>query len=253
MKVVSINIEYDKHLDLVIPFIQREQPDVLCLQELLEKNVDEIAEALGYVYIYQASSYSTHHLYPDQKGYRQGVGIFAKRILASGRGFYLGDSSHIALPFDAYQSAVPNSENERAMVWADIEDSEGTAFRFATAHLPVTEKGATTGAQIEAAERLIAALRPLGEIVLCGDMNAPRGQATFGRMAEAYADSIPKEYTMSIDCSIHRNGEKIREEKALLMVDGLFLSPSYQASDVHLAEGVSDHMAIVATITKKGI
>ena len=33
-----------------------------------------------------------------------------------------------------------------------------------------------------------------------------------------------------------------------LMVDGLFLSPHYRASNVQLAAGVSDHQAVVATL-----
>jgi hypothetical protein len=34
------------------------------------------------------------------------------------------------------------------------------------------------------------------------------------------------------------------------MVDGLFTTPAYEAQDVKLVDGVSDHMAVVAPITK---
>ncbi len=251
MKLISLNIELDKHLDLVIPFIQTQRPDILCLQELLEENVPAIAKALGYEHVYQASAYSAHPLYAEQIGKRQGVGIFARKITGSGTGFYLGTGEHISLPFDEYASVVPDVEKERAFIWADIPTAEGSTVRIATAHLPVTERGAATGAQLEAAERLLAALAPLGDIVLCGDMNAPRGQATFDRIAQSYSDRIPPEYTISIDCDIHRSGERIRQENPSLMVDGLFLSPAYEASGVRLQNGVSDHMAIVAEIRKK--
>jgi hypothetical protein len=36
----------------------------------------------------------------------------------------------------------------------------------------------------------------------------------------------------------------------MFMVDGLFTTKEYQATDVHLVDGLSDHMAIVGTITK---
>jgi endonuclease/exonuclease/phosphatase family metal-dependent hydrolase len=250
MKIISLNIEYDKHLDLVIPFIQKEQPDVLCLQELLEKDVAGIGESLGYECVSRMSSYADHPSYPLQRGHRQGVAVFAKKILASGGAHYLGSSTHIALPFEEYSAVVPNVENERALVWADIANEEGVHYRIVTAHLPVTERGAATAYQLQAAESLLEAVHSLGEVVLCGDMNAPRGQATFDLIKTKFTDCIPEKYTISIDCNIHRRGDLIRKDNASLMVDGLFLSPTYTASDVNLADGVSDHMAIVANIKK---
>lgn len=251
MKLISLNIELDKHLDLVIPFLKNEQPDVVCLQELMEKDVADIAAALDYAHVFQASSYSNHHSYPEQMGKRQGVGIFAKTIATHGSEFYLGMKEHALLPFEAYAAVVPDVEKERAMVWADIPDETGTMFRIATAHLPVTPRGQSTSTQLDAAEKLLTSLAPLGEIVFCGDMNAPRGKETFSLLAARYTDAIPAEYTMSIDCDIHRAGAAIRADNEPLMVDGLFLSPSYAASEVHLASGVSDHMAIVADVQKK--
>jgi exonuclease III len=47
MKLVSINIEWNKHLDTVLPFIRTEVPDVLCLQEVDFSNLKDF-EALGY-------------------------------------------------------------------------------------------------------------------------------------------------------------------------------------------------------------
>ena len=50
----------------------------------------------------------------------------------------------------------------------------------------------------------------------CGDMNVPRGNETFNRLAEKYKDNIPLEYKTSIDQNLHR-------VKGLqVMVDGLY-------------------------------
>jgi hypothetical protein len=46
----------------------------------------------------------------------------------------------------------------------------------------------------------------------------------------------------SIDPKLHRAGA------LQLMVDGLFTTPGYEASDVMLHTGVSDHCAITARI-----
>jgi hypothetical protein len=75
-------------------------------------------------------------------------------------------------------------------------------------------------------------------------MNAPRGKESFSRLAKKYKDNIPPEYKTSIDQNLHK------VKGIQFMVDGLFTTPSYKASDVKLVDGVSDHMAVVAEITK---
>jgi|GEM_PF-5115909 hypothetical protein len=39
IRFVSLNIERSKHLDLVIPFLQAQNADVVCLQELMDKKM----------------------------------------------------------------------------------------------------------------------------------------------------------------------------------------------------------------------
>ncbi len=59
-----------------------------------------------------------------------------------------------------------------------------------------------------------------------------------------YTDNIPSCYTTSIDPHLHRAG-------ALdLLVDVLFTTPKYRASDVRLVSGLSDHMAVAGNIEK---
>ena len=78
---------------------------------------------------------------------------------------------------------------------------------------------------------------------ICGDFNAPRGRPTWDAIAAKYKDNIPEHYKSSID-AMHRAG-------ALpYLVDGIFTTPGYRADNVELHEGISDHKAITATITK---
>ena len=92
-------------------------------------------------------------------------------------------------------------------------------------------------------KRLLACLEPEEEFTLCGDFNAPRGGEIFTALAMRYQDNIPLEYASSIDGNLHRKGP------LPYMVDGLFTTPSYIASDVSLQSGVSDHCAILATVS----
>jgi hypothetical protein len=81
-------------------------------------------------------------------------------------------------------------------------------------------------------------------MALFGDFNAPRGKEIFSIFTEKLKDNIPLNYETSLDENLHRAG------KLTYMVDGCFTTPEYVASDVELRFGVSDHAAVLATITK---
>ena len=53
LKLVSLNIEKDRHLDRIVPFLSEQMPDVFCAQEVYESSIPVIAEALsGAEYVY---------------------------------------------------------------------------------------------------------------------------------------------------------------------------------------------------------
>jgi endonuclease/exonuclease/phosphatase family metal-dependent hydrolase len=94
----------------------------------------------------------------------------------------------------------------------------------------------------------MACLQSEKDFALCGDFNAPRGGEIFTTLASHYTDNIPSKYETSIHVALHRAGSVDGARLAHLMVDGLFTTSGYAASDVRLEFGVSDHAAIVATI-----
>ena len=81
MKLVSINIEFDKHHDTVIPFLKKENPDVICVQELTAEDFEMYKKELGLDGIYKPVDYIYHPYYGGPKDVRQGEGIFAKKII----------------------------------------------------------------------------------------------------------------------------------------------------------------------------
>jgi endonuclease/exonuclease/phosphatase family metal-dependent hydrolase len=117
-------------------------------------------------------------------------------------------------------------------------------FHVGTAHLPVTERGSVTEYQREALQGFLSVLENEKEIVFVGDFNAPRGGEIFSAIAAKYTDNVPQEYLSSLDPKLHRAGPIDR------MVDGIFSTPHYSVSDVRMESGVSDHCALVATVTK---
>jgi len=244
MKLISLNIQNNLHGEEVLKFLKKENAEVICLQECLEENFDFFKKELDFEGVFKTLSYVDSATYPDLKDKRQGIAIFTKKILDSGYIFYAGSEENTPRPFVEYKLGEKFNAN-RALIWVKTEDSNGLPYTFITTHLPDTCRGVTTPYQLEVADAFLKKLEAFKEFVLCGDMNARRGEEAFGKIAEKYKDNIPSEYKTSLDQNLHR-------VKGLQnMVDGLFTTPTYKAYDVKLVDGLSDHMAIIALVDKK--
>ena len=241
LRLVSPNVERSKHLDRIIPFLERIKPDVVCMQELMEPDVPTIAKALGAV----SSLYAPMALH-DMNGAEapMGVGIFSK------------------IPFELSE-IKQYAGYSGPLLWHDTTDAESrynsTAwilalgkirkddklFTIGTTHFVWAAEGGTNELQKSAIKDLMELLDAEKEFVFCGDLNAPRGGEIFSLLASRYKDNVPEHYTASIDGSLHKAG-------ALpYMVDGLFSTPGYSVTDFEMVEGVSDHKALVATVSKQ--
>lgn len=234
LKLISINIEDEKHIERVLDFVSREKPDVLCLQELLERDRPVFEKALG-----TRSVFAPMGILP-LAGSREimGVGIFSALPLDNVRShYYVRYSGHLRLWADE-----ETNPTDRVLLSADIV-ADGITYAIATTHFTWTPDGEITERQRRDLSALLAVLSEYDKIILCGDMNAPRGKEAFETLAKRYHDHIPKEYLTSLDPEFHR-----KKDERCLMVDGLFSTPHYAAEHVRLQYGISDHAAIVATI-----
>lgn len=247
ISLISINIERSKHLDLVRMFLQSRPQDVVCIQELMEYDIPYFENLLG----------STCHFSPETRHSAEGRpgiignGIFSPLpVMEFVEQYYHGtrDEMH---DFDLTSTETKEATEARVVSFCDVE-KDGAMFRIGTTHFTWTPKGGANDYQRRDIRLLLNILNSAGEFVLTGDFNAPRmyeGKpgAIFAQLAEKYKDNIPLEYTTSLDPAHHRAP---LEEQADKMVDGLFTTAAYIASDVALHSGVSDHCAITATITR---
>ncbi len=246
LSLISLNVERSKHLDLVIPFLKERKPDVFCVQELSERDMPQFADLFPYHSPYFPSSvYESYQEAPNMHG----LCVFsAFPLTQTDVKYYVGDASTVP-PKTVLGDSSSNKKGNRAVLFASIE-KEGTVFRIGTTHFTWSEGGAATDTQREHLQKLLAVLETENEFVLCGDFNMPRGGELFSVLAERYTDNIPAHYKTSIDVHLHREGEKDPKGLASKMVDGLFTTPGYAAHDVELVSGVSDHMAVVASVEK---
>jgi len=241
LKLISINIEHSKHTERVKAFLEDEKPDIVCILELCEKDIQMYEVLLGTQSFFKRVNKGTM----EKDGHEDYVGnaIFAKNFIVINHHYYYGSESKVGPYISSPDIRTYRNNSQLPLLWADIQHN-GVTYRIATTHLTWTMSGESAAFQLEDVENMLAISGTLDEHVLVGDFNAPRGRETFSRIVARYKDNIPLEYKTSIDQNLHR-------VKGLqYMVDGLFTTPGYVANDVHLVDGVSDHMAIVATIVK---
>ncbi|MCR4326938.1 MAG: endonuclease/exonuclease/phosphatase family protein [Candidatus Roizmanbacteria bacterium] len=231
--LVSINIEGDKHLDKIIPFIKQEQPDVVCLQEVMQSSVDHLKESLNMELVFVPMKQVVGH---GVKGIAIATNL---PILETWVLYYAGDKDVLPVT-QAGEKRDPYANNH--MVLAVRVEKNGDTYTFADTHFTWSPDGHVIERQEVDAKNMLAQLSTLPECILCGDFNAPRGGSIWGKIAQCYTDNIPSNVTTTIDPQLHRAGP------LPYVVDGLFSSRGYTISDAKVVSGISDHQAIVGSV-----
>jgi endonuclease/exonuclease/phosphatase family metal-dependent hydrolase len=240
LKLVNLNIEGDKHLDRVVPFLKSQNSDVICLQEALDKDVESLKRELQ-----MEGSYFPTVFMPE--GNRGGITpgtqwgilvLYTQSPLSIISHHYVQHSETLPI----FTNENVNSTN-RVLVGIECQKA-GTVYRVFTTHFTWTPTGEPDQLQRENLNSLFKILDNYDELVLCGDFNAPRGKEIWDTIAQKYTDNIPSDITTTIDQNLHKAGD------LQLVVDGMFSTPRYEVRDMEIVDGLSDHMAIVAHISR---
>lgn len=238
LRVISVNIEFDRHLDRVVPFLKHEKWDVLLMNEVLASDVpvfeSELAEDCFFV---------PQMKYAHESGrVPLGHGVFSRLPTIYKDEQYAGPLGDI-LDFVPTTPETQLATQKNFLVTAEV-NKDNVFYKIGLTHFPWTPNGEADNIQRVCAKALLEVVGREGEMALFGDFNAPRGKEIFSIFTEKLKDNIPLNYETSLDENLHRAG------KLTYMVDGCFTTPEYVASDVELRFGVSDHAAVLATITK---
>jgi len=240
MKIISLNLEGKKHLAMALPFLQTQAADVVCLMEA-SKDLEEWLVKQGYFVTFAPMVLRNH----DGLTYESGI-IFASKQAHRSEIFYYRQPTPEIVLFDTHNKRESISH---PVIWATSGD-----FNFATTHFTWNPNGETADQnQTTDLTALLAYLQTKPPHVLCGDFNIPRNiNALYQELRKAYTDNIPLDYRSSLDADHHRAGKDSSLDKLFtqFMVDYAFTQAPYVASDVRLQFGVSDHAAVVATITR---
>ncbi len=242
LKLVSLNIEGNKHLERVVPFLEKAEADVICLQELLEPEFDFLIKKLGMAGMFAPMTRIGKDEAKNLSGIPavEGVGFLTRLPFTRiEHRYYAGD--HHPIP---HFRPDDMSTTNRVVVFGKVRKND-MSFNIATTHFTWTPDGEADDRQRRDLAGMLQILDEIGDFALTGDFNAPRGREIFNDLSVLYKDNIPNRYTTSLDPKISRYGDKVS-----VMVDGLFTTPEYRVENVNLVCGVSDHCAMVGEIYK---
>ncbi len=241
LKMISLNIEFDRHFDLILPFLKKQKPDVILLQEVLDKDLTFLEKELAMKSEFVPLAYRQQ----DNGQYELGLATFTSLAVQKvntlqfeNSHYYKGQAHNLPILRPGIAEIMP-----RALLITRLMKEEND-FCFVNTHFTWSPDGKPSAYQFQDLEVMLDYLQTIESFVLCGDFNAPRGTKIFDTIASYYKDNVPKHITTTIDKNLHKAGD------LNLMVDGLFTTPDYQALFVEVVDGVSDHCAIMAVIRK---
>lgn len=242
MKFLSCNIEGNRHFVRILPLLKREQADVVALQEVFECDLEELRQASGlshYVFYPQANITLPNDHLPLRGPW--GVAIFANEIVEEKHHYYFGHENGQLAVFDNDHPSL--IDRVALAVKARVA---GQDFQVLTVHFTWSGEGAVNEAQRRDYLELSNFMKQFDEMILCGDLNTPRGYEIWDDLAKKYTDNMPSTIDTTIDKNLHKSGKDIR-----LVIDALFTSPHYLVDEVRVLPDTSDHMAVVAEIERK--
>jgi len=242
MKFIQLNVERDKHCARWVPFLAREQADVVCLEEVLGPTVERLRRELGL----HATYVPTARLYgfePEAEGKPWGVAVLTKephRVAGVHRYGTHGDAE--VLPALVYGSWNANGEVPTHRVFLVVEVGE---MRVGVTHFTWSPNGLPNAVQRRDLPELLRYARAYPDLVLCGDCNVPRGMSElYDTFTEVLTDHVPLSVVSTLDPALHRVPGLMR------MVDYLWSTPHYRVSDVRVVGGLSDHRALVGEVER---
>lgn len=238
IKLLTLNIEADRHLARIGDLLAEHRPDIVCLQEVLERDCERLAASVGYEVKYAVSGRAAD---TPGSGVNWGVAVLSRVPVTRQIVSHYSDDPSIR------ELHKPN-DARRVLLVTELEH-QGQPYRIATTHFTWTPDGKINHEQKADFIRLQRLLARYPDYVLCGDFNAPRGGEMFDKFVAELnlIDHLPANVTSTLDPQWHRLGA------IDLAVDTIFSTAHYQTLQTRVLSGVSDHKAVMALIERRGL
>ncbi len=240
--LLCVNMRRD-FFESITNLIAGRNPDIICLQEAQRPFVERLARELGFASQFSLRAYNCSLV--NESGYiEEGTAILWKPpITLVESSVYAYQEEDRLAPGRA--SEAPNDVRRTMLVIAFSVGKE--VFRIGTTHFTWTPDGSASDEQRGDMRRMLLGLEKYHDehgLVFCGDFNAPRGGEIFKMMSDVYVDNLPPHITTTLDQKLHRAAPLFHA------VDNIFSTKEYSVGNVEVIDGVSDHMALFAKVSK---
>lgn len=241
MKIISLNVEGQKHLSRVREFLVRENADVVCLQEYFPETRENLLS--DYPYYFFVPTYKVDQ---DQNGLKHSATRVWGELIASKVAFKHTEVRRVTMDDygSEYLPSYPQDNHLPSLLVVELVND----MKVATIHFTWTPNGTVTLRQNRHIKELLE-MTKAEELIICGDFNIPRGNEMYHELRKVWQDNIPEKIESTIDPKLHYANKK-QEGKLKLVVDYAWSTPKYQVRDVRVECGISDHCAVIAEVLR---
>lgn len=232
LRLLSLNIEQDKHWPTIEALFSQWGPDIICLQEIFIEDFWRLRQQ------YDWQGEYVPRLKYRANGRIDGIAIFSR---------YPYERATI-LDYDLGHGEIPalahvHSSRPRSVALILDLTVDDQRLSVVTTHFTWSNLGRVTAEQLANMQLLLKRLESYPRLILAGDFNSPRGDSVYALLEAKYRSHIPAAITSTIDGELHRAGP------LPYVVDGLFTTDNIEVESVQLLSGVSDHLAITAELS----
>lgn len=237
IKFVDLNIWYGGNLfNEAVKFLQEEDADIITLQEVTDKNFEDLRKKLSYKYFYWEPSL----IHPTKAGdIPIGNVIFSKYPITSTKTtFYDRPLSKIVLFNPKTGHLIP-----RNLLHAEI-DVNSTTLNVFTTHGVWGRDDRDNSQRTKMVKIAVNKIQRLKNVILAGDFNVDQKTQAIALIE----DSLKNVFKNELITSFNLNWKK-EQGFATSVVDFIFVSSNIKVLDHHMPEvNISDHMPLVATL-----
>ncbi len=241
IKLVSYNILQGMYIQALLESLQREQPDILCLQEIGTSGIgqkhssDNVLELICAA-LHMEGDYENMFWADEGEGrFNSGVAILSRFTRTNRMVFrYERITDKVLRLTDTDRYFVP-----RVLLGNELLINEKPVWVFTT-HFTISPDAQVTQHQLENAQTVAAQLKAYPEYMFCGDMNTPYGSQVFeilqGESESVFGGGLP-----TLHPTLHRVGHLgLQVDHAFVRSDRVTIT----SSTVPTVDG-SDHLPLV--------
>lgn len=254
IKLLTLNVEINRHWDTILPFLEHEAPEVLCLQEVFDRDAEMLAKRFGYGYIHIPITKQLSNPKDAASFVPMGPALLTTLPLKNKNRAYYYEPAPTIQEYRGATVADKRATIHQGMVWGTVE-KDGMEFTVASNHFTWTPDGQPNENQDCDLPALFKILDGIPSLVICGDFNVPRGpeDRIYRALTERFEDNVPQSIETTMDIPNHRvRNDPVQSKRlATFVVDYIFSTPEYEVSGVRRVCGLSDHCALIASVGRR--